>query len=127
MHVCKDTPVTWKEVDEARSQVAKHMKALYNIYNPGKNWGEEEEGRTRRVLMEQVTIVPPVIIHQKDHKDVDENGDPSTRAICNASITFNQRVTDLLNDQLVAILNVGKTDECISTEEFLHSIESLND
>ena len=44
----------------------------------------------------------------------------------NAKITSNQRVSDLLNDCLVAYNDAETNSELISTEEFLHHIDQSN-
>ena len=126
VHVQKDIPVGIKEVDEARYITGKHMKALCNIYQPGASWGDQEETRTRRTMMEQITVIPPVVFHQKDHKPQKQGEPQAVRGICNATTTFNQRVTDLLNDQLEAMLKSDPTDECISTEDFLYNVDLMN-
>ena len=77
--------------------------------------------------MENITTVPQAYIQQKDHKAPDPiTGLPKTRFICNAATTYNQRLADLANDNMRALIESDKTDEMSSTEDFVSHEEVLN-
>ena len=64
--------------------------------------------------------------HQKDHKPVDQQGNPKTRALMDAMTTHNQRSSDLLNDVLTALNLAEDSHEFLSTEDFLHKVGQIN-
>ena len=58
-----------------------------------------------------------------------DSGVPKGRPVCGATITMNQRMSDLLSDILagVASSNASSTCEASSTEDFLSKIEEFNE
>ena len=56
----RDRKLNWKEVNQIRETVNKHARAISNIFQPGKKWGEDEEGRVRKTLHKKVTTIPKV-------------------------------------------------------------------
>ena len=83
-HVEKDIPIGWKEVEEIKKEVAGHNRCVKNIFRMGKDWGEKEEERVGRTMMEGNTVIPGMYMNQKDHKPLPENGIPKTRPVCSA-------------------------------------------
>ena len=83
--------------------------------------------RIRSAFHEDSSIVPNLIITQKDHKPIEPNtGLPKTRPVCEASSTHNQRLSDMLSDILAATFDSEDTVEAISTEDMLSKVETLN-
>ena len=64
---------------------------------------------------------------QKDHKPINPDGTPKTRFLCHASVTYNQRFTDLTNDLCKGLIDSDHTEELLSSEDFLSVIEETND
>ena len=77
----RDKKLTCKEVNQIRETISKHAKAISNIFQPGKSWGEEEEGRVRKTLHEKVTTIPKVSAQAKDHKKILFSGVPKSRGL----------------------------------------------
>ena len=109
-----------------RSENQNHTKAVCNIFQIVGSYSQSEETRVRNNHMEDITTVPQATLQQKDHKPLQPDGNPKTRFLCHASTTYNQRLSNLLNDCLKATIESDKTDELISTKDFLHNVESLN-
>ena len=79
-----------------------HTRALANVFQMGQELGEKEEARVRRSMNMKATIIPQLILTQKDHKKFSGKV-PQTRPICSAGQTINQRVSDLVTDSLQAL------------------------
>ena len=77
-------------------------------------------------MAQKSTIIPQMLITQKDHKPTQPDGLPKTRAMCGASQSINQRVSDLLTDVLQALFQSEHTYESLSTESYINKIERLN-
>lgn len=75
--------------------------------------------------MEKHTKIPPLKLTQKDHKGQVGDVQPP-RPICSASRTINQRMSDVVQDLLQALFHSEKTQEIISTENFLSKVEAVN-
>ena len=126
VHCSKDHVASWKDVEYSKDLVLHHTKALCSVFQVGQSWGEKEETRVTNNMMEKITTVPSVILQQKDHKVTQEGAPPKTRPVCLANLTFNQRTSDLLNQNLKSVINSDPTEEVVSTEEFLYEIKELN-
>ena len=100
--------------------------AMANIFRIGENWGEKEETRIRNTLQESTTVIPQVSSQAKDHKAIPESGIPKARGVTGASRTINQRLSDITNDNITAMLKADDTSEVGSTEQLLYHVESLN-
>ena len=74
------------------------------------------------------TVIPLMIITNKDHKKTGEDGTPAVRPICGAGTTINQRASDALTDilQSVAKSEENTSSECTSTEDYISRVEDLN-
>ena len=126
-HVAGDKVCSWKEVMKSQEEVAYHTKFISDIFNMGRDHGETAEGRLRKGLHEKVSYVPPLVMTQKDHKAMGEDGIPATRPICEATQTITQRLSDTLTDILQSVYSCDQeTTEAISTEDFLSKIEKFN-
>ena len=77
-------------------------------------------------MTERSTIIPQMILNQKDHKPLGPDGMPKTRAMFGASHTINQRVSDIFSDYLSSLIQCEETAETKSTENFLHNADMLN-
>ena len=88
--------------------------------------GEKEETRIRATLQESSTVIPQVTSNPKDHKAIPDTGIPKARGVTGASRSINQRLSDLTNDNLTAMLKSDQSNEVNSTEMALFNIESLN-
>ena len=77
-------------------------------------------------MIEQTTVIPQVSSQAKDHKSIPESGVPKARGINGASRTINQRLSDLTNDNVMAILKADGGEEVQSTEELLYCIKEVN-
>ena len=122
-----DRKLTWKEVEVVKEVAKKQMTAVSNIFRVVENLGEDEERRVRTQMNEQTTVIPQVSSQAKDHKPIPENGIPKVRGVNGASRTMNQRLSDMTNDNLMAMLNADDSAEIQSTEEMLNYIEKLNE
>ena len=91
--------------------MGKHTKALANVFRIAENWGEDEEARVRSILNDQSTVIPQVSSQAKDHKPVQESGVPKARGDNEASRTINQRLSDLTNDNIMALLKADGGEE----------------
>ena len=125
-HTLGDRVVEWDEINRIQNEVVCHAKALANVFCMSKEWGEKEEERTHRAMATKSTVIPQMLITQKDHKALQENGLPKTRAMCGASQTMNQRISDLLTDILQALFKSEPTHESLSTESYIYKIDRLN-
>ena len=125
-HVSGDKEISWDDVTVIQNEVICHSKALCNVFKISNQWGEKEEARTRRAMAEKSTIIPQMVITQKDHKPIQDDGLPKTRAMCGASQSINQRVSDLLTDVLQALFSSELSNESLSTESYIHKIDKLN-
>ena len=126
-HTKGDKKISWEEVTKIQNEVNCHTRALANVFSISKEWGEKEEERTRKAMQEKSTILPQMLLRQKDHKPLQADGLPKTRAMCSASNTINQRVSDLLSDFLYALFQSEENMECKSTENFIYKICRLNE
>ena len=124
-HVAGDRKITMKEVRKTQEDVLNHTKMLSEIFMVGQDHGQTNEERLRRAMHEKSTIIPPLVLQQKDHKAI-KDGIPAVRPVCEASRTINQRMSDMLTDVLQAEYATGHTTEAISTEDFLSKIEGMN-
>ena len=71
-------------------------------------------------MHEDCSIIPNLIMNQKDHKPIDEKtGLPKTIPVCEASSTHNQRLSNLLSDIMAATFESEPSVEAISTEDML--------
>ena len=125
-HVSGDKEISWDDVTTIQNEVICHSKALCNVFKISNQWGEKEEARTRRAMAEKSTIIPQMVITQKDHKPIQDDGLPKTRAMCGASQSINQRVSDLLTDVLQALFSSELSNESLSTESYIHKIDKMN-
>ena len=66
------------------------------------------------------------MLNQKDHKPLGPEGLPNTTAMCGASHTINQRISDISTDYLNSLFQCEETSKTKSTENFLNSIDKLN-
>ena len=71
IHIQKDKLSTWKEVKEDRDMVIDHTKAMSKIFCMGENHGETNQHRLTDALHERQTVLPDLVLQQKDHKPVD--------------------------------------------------------
>ena len=127
-HVKNDLEVTWKIFEKTKREVLAHTRALTNVFNMGEDMGEKGQNRLKRALHEDISVIPNLILNQKDHKDVDKDtGLPKTRPVCEASCTHNQRCSNLLTDIMGATFECEDTSEAISTEDLLSKIDVLNE
>ena len=72
-------------------------------------------------------MVPNLYIFPKDHKDVQEDGNPKTCPVCGASSTINQELSEWISELLESALKGMEQAEVISTEEMLSCIDDLNE
>ena len=121
-----DKEISWDDVTVIQNEVICHSKALCNVFKISNQWGEKEEARTCRAMAEKSTVIPQMVITQKDHKPIQDDGLPKTRAMCGASQSINQRVSDLLTDVLQALFSSELSNESLSTESYIHKIYKLN-
>ena len=126
-HVAKDRNVTWKEVNLSKREVLCHVKGLNHVFNNGQDNVEKNQERLGKAFVENRTIVPDMILLQKNQKPVDtQTGLPKTRPVCLAKSTFNQRANDHLCMILGATIHSDPTCESISTEDNLSKVDALN-
>ena len=86
MHVKKDREASWDEVRKSQKEVKAHMRAVNVIFNIG---GNSDQDRVWDANELQSTVIPPVGVLPKDHKPLEESGDPKTRPVCYANKTIN--------------------------------------
>ena len=123
-HVKDDKEINWKEATAYQNHLSGHTRVLVKVFNVGAQWGEKNEQRVVGAYTTKATVIPVLTTMPKDHKPLDENGDPKTRPVCKASSCANGRISDLVSDVLDKVANVVKdTAECKSTEEMLNKIE----
>ena len=127
VHVQGDTKVEWKDYEKGKRLALADTRCMSKIFQIGQDHGEKEMSRIKNALHEDSSIVPNLIITQKDHKPIDPNtGLPKTRPVCEASSTHNQRLSDMLSDILAATFDSEDIIEAISMEDMLSKIEGLN-
>ena len=84
-HVKEDREIGWKEVAMMQKRVSSHARVLVKIFNIGQDWGEGNEKRVKDAYVTEAGVVPVLSTMPKDHKPTEENGDPKTRPVCEAS------------------------------------------
>ena len=125
-HVSKNKIASWKEIEQAKKHSLNHVFALNHIFMTGQDNPNTVE-RLHRDLNEDRTIVPDLILTQKNQKPIDpETGLPKTRPVCLSRVNFNQRANDYLCQLLGAPIKADPTAEANSTEDALSKIDSLN-
>ena len=113
-------------LDKSRREVLAHTRVMSDIFCVGEEHGEKEQRRLRNALHEEISTIPNLILNQKDHKPVSEEGLPKTRPVCAANSTHNQRLSDLLSDIMNAVFKAEDTAEAISTGDILSKIDKVN-
>ena len=127
VHVQGDIPVTWRDFNKSKNQVLAHTKVLSNVFNVGQAHGDKAQTRLKNALHENISVIPNLTMHQKDHKDLNpQTGLPKTRPVCEASSTHNQRCSNLLTDIMVATFQSEKTCVSNSTEDLLSKVDKFN-
>ena len=71
VHIGNDREITWNEYNEIHNKVLQNTKAISYSFQPGKDWGEDEEIRVRETLNQRVTTVAHMSLQQKDQKPTD--------------------------------------------------------
>ena len=66
VHVQGDTVVSWSQYKRGRKLALAHTKTLSQVFQVGKEHGEEAAARAKKALHEESRIVPNLIITQKD-------------------------------------------------------------
>ena len=72
-------------------------------------------------------IVPPLSINPKDHKKLQENGDPKSRPVCDGSSCQNCRLSNIVCEILTPLVKgASGSEEIESTEELLSMVQRVN-
>merc|ERR1711954_31 len=123
-HTKNDLVVTWKEIKEAKHEVLCHTRALSKVFQIGEAHGEANQDRVRDALHEDRTILPDLVLTQKNQKPLcKETKLPKTRPICQASTTFNMRASGHLCTILGGAIAADETCESISTEDTIAKVD----
>ena len=85
-----------------QDQVKAHLRALNRIFTTRKNHGERSAERACKAKEAKATVIPNLYIFPKDHKDIQEDGNPKTRQVCGASSTINQELSEWISELLIS-------------------------
>ena len=110
-----------------QDQVKAHLRALNRIFSTGKNHGERSAERACKAKEAKATVIPNLYIFPKDHKDIQEDGNPKTCPVCGASSTINQELSEWISELPESALKGMNQADVISTEEMLSCIDELNE
>ena len=72
------------------------------------------------------TTLPILSLLLKDHKKLEENGDPKSRPVCGASASMNGELSEWLAD-IIDVTSAEPSEEVISGEELLAHIDEMNE
>ena len=114
-HTCNDEVISWEEFAKIQRILKCHTRASNSIFNCGQDLGETEESRTRNAREMVSTTVPVLSLLAKDHKGLEENGDPKSRPVCGAHKSPNGELSELLSDIVESAVQAdGQSKESIS-------------
>ena len=125
-HVKNDKTISEKDRKHTEAEYNGIAKATSRFLRVGE--GRKHDGRIVEAVTTHNTLLPPMSLTGKDHKEVvDKERGPKRRAVVSANEGPNVRVSNLtariLNE--VADLEDSKT-ECKSTEGLQAKVEDLN-
>ena len=98
-HTEKDRTISWQEVEQAQGRMNNLSRGLANVFELGKNWGDNNVGITT-----DACVVPQLYPSPKTHKPLDPAEDPKTRPVVQASSCITSRPGELVADILEAAL-----------------------
>ena len=124
VHTKCDPKVTWEDVQQSQREIKGHLRCLNHIFRPGKDNNEE---RVWKAKESRSTTIPVLSLLLKNHKCLEDNGDPKSRPVCGASNSMNGELSHWLSDVLEAVMASEDTDEVISSEELLAYVDELNE
>ena len=68
----------WTFFDKAWRSTLAHMKCMASIFKVGSSHSEEEAARLKKAMHEESSIIPNLILNQKDHKPLGKDVLPKT-------------------------------------------------
>ena len=116
--------IIWDEVTHIQMELNCHIHAtnlVFSVFGVGEDHAEKEAKRTRAARELQATTIPWSSLLAKDHKPLEDNGDPKTRIVYGAIKSPNGEMSEHLSEVIEgAIAAQGTSCEAISTEDMLH-------
>ena len=100
-----------------------HMRAMNKIFKRGENTDMERVWSATEL---QSTVIPNLGVTPKDHKPLEENGDPKTHPLCFAKQTINGEMSEFTASYMDPAASSIPGIEVISTEETANRIDKLN-
>merc|ERR1711954_17894 len=82
VHIANDQPAKWEDIDKAKKHALNHVWALNQVFNAGEEY-PNSQNRLQRDINEDRTVVPDLILTQKNQKPIDPTTKlPKTRPVC---------------------------------------------
>ena len=127
-HTAHDRKITQKELEQNQARMNILSRGLAKTFKLGENWGDKNASRCWTNSISDSCVAPLLYPSPKTHKPLDEQGDPRTLPIVQASSCVTSRPAEILADVLEAALqSFPRQSECASTEEMLTRIDKAND
>ena len=101
-----------------------HMRAMNLIFDRGAN--QSNKDRVWQASELAATTIPLLGVTPKDHKPIQDNGDPKTRPLCFAKKTINGELSEFVSQILDPAANCITNSEVISTEECANKVDQFN-
>ena len=126
-HIKNDVKSNWDEVNESKNVTLCHLKAINHVFRTGQDNTKQAHERLIRALDEDKSVLPNLILTQKNQKPVDSITKlPKTRPVCLTRTSYNQCANDYLCYLTGASIKGNPSREAISTEDNLAGIDCLS-
>jgi hypothetical protein len=123
-HIKDDEVISEQEYKILESKMNAHSVFWTRILQAGKDVGQMERVKNNMLITE--TPISPLYCLRKDHKIItDPEVGPPMRPVCGATVSYNGRLSHLMS-MLLRDVWMKEEDVCLSTEELLAGIQSVN-
>ena len=110
----------WSDLDKAQKEVRAHGRSLARVFNLGADKGKRNKSRCYNNVSSWAMDPPILRAQAKTHKQVEGDGMPKSRPVCDVSQSYGTPLGDLISDLITPIHRCNANQkEVQSTEEML--------